>query len=111
MDLGGANEKLAEYIEQLEPFGQGNPEPLLMIKAVKIVKPAAVGTGHVRCFLTSDNGNSIKAIAFRVGDNEIGYTLMNPNNKKFDVCGTLKLDRWNGRQSLQFIIDDIRECA
>lgn len=111
LDLGGANEKLAEYLEQLEPFGQGNPEPLLMLKGVKIIKPSAFSTGHIRCILTSDNGDSIKAVAFRVGDNEIGYTIMNPHNQKYDVCGTLKFDRWNGRQSLQFIIDDIRECA
>lgn len=111
LDLGGANEQLAEYIEQLEPFGQGNPEPLLMLKGVRIIKPTAMGIGHIRCILVSDNGDSLKAVAFRVGDNEIGYTLMSAQSGKYDVCGTLKFDRWNGRQNLQFIIDDIRDCA
>ncbi len=111
LDLGGVNDELAEYLEKLEPFGQGNPEPLLMIKGIRIIKPAAMGIGHIRCILFSDNGDSLKAVAFRVGDNEIGYTLMNPTKQKYDICGTLKFDRWNGRQNLQFIIDDIRESA
>lgn len=111
MDVGGANDEVAEYLEKLEPFGQGNPEPKLMLRRVKIIKPAAMGIGHARCILLSDNGESIKAVAFRVGDNEIGRTIMAADGRHYDVCGCLKFDRWCGKQSLQFIIDDIRECA
>ena len=109
LDVGGANLDLADYMDKLEPFGAGNPEPVLMLKRVRIVKPTLIGVGHVRCVLTSDNGASIKAIAFRVGDNQIGNAMLNAKGEKFDVVGLLRRDRWNGRNEIQFIINDVRK--
>ena len=109
LELGGANLELADYLEKLEPFGAGNPEPRLLIKNVRIVRAALVGIGHVRCVLTSDNGDSIKAIAFRVGDNEIGNAMLNMRGEKFDVVGVLRHDKWNGKNEIQFIIEDLRK--
>ena len=111
LDVGGANVQLADYLEQLEPFGQGNPEPILMLQNVRIIKPSPMGMGHVRCVLASDNGASLRAAAFRVGDNQIGAAMLSGKNVRYDVCGTLRYDRWGGKQNVQFIIDDIRECA
>lgn len=109
LDVGGATVDLADYLEQLEPFGAGNQEPKLMLNNVKIIKPSLIGVGHVRCVLTSENGGSIKGIAFRVGDNEIGNAMLNPGGNRFDVVGVLRRDRWNGRNEVQFIIDDVRK--
>ncbi len=109
LDVGGANSQLADNLARLEPFGAGNPEPRLLLKNVRIVKPALVGVGHVRCILTSDNGGSIKAIAFRVGDNEIGNAMLNPQGAKFDAVGVLRRDHWNGRDDVQFMIEDLRK--
>lgn len=109
LDVGGATVDLADYLEQLEPFGAGNQEPKLMLSNVKIIKPSLIGVGHVRCVLTSENGGSIKGIAFRVGDNEIGNAMLNPGSNRFDVVGVLRRDRWNGRNEVQFIIDDVRK--
>ena len=110
LDGGGANVELADYMEKLEPFGAGNAEPRLLLKAVRIVRPSLIGVGHVRCVLTSDNGSSIKAIAFRVGDNDIGNAMLNPRGEKFDVLGVLRHDKWNGRNEVQFIIEDLRRA-
>lgn len=110
LDVGGANAELAGYLEKLEPFGAGNPEPRLMLKNVRIVKPALIGVGHVRCILTSENGGSIKAIAFRVGDNDIGSAMLNPKGERFDAVGVLRYDRWQGRNDVQFIIEDLRKA-
>ena len=109
LELGGANLELADYLEKLEPFGAGNPEPRFLIKNVRIMRPALVGVGHVRCLLTSDNGGTLKAIAFRVGDNEIGNAMLNIKGEKFDVVGVLRHDRWNGKSEIQFIIEDLRK--
>ena len=110
LDAGGATVQLADALENLEPFGAGNPEPRLMLKGVKIVRPSLIGTGHVKCLLASDNGGMIKAIAFRVGDNQIGNALLTQGHGLFDVVGTLRHDRWNGRNEAQFIIEDMREA-
>ena len=111
IDAGGATAELADYLEKLEPFGAGNAEPKLMLKNVRIVRPSLIGVGHVRCVLSSENGGAIKAIAFRAGDNEIGNTMLNHKNDKFDVVGVLRHDRWNGRNDVQFIIEDMRKAV
>lgn len=110
LDVGGANVELADCLEKLEPYGAGNSEPKLMLKKVCIIKPSLFSTGHVRCVLTSQNGGSIKAIAFRVGDNQIGYAMLNAQKGDyFDIVGVLRHDKWNGRNDVQFIIEDIRK--
>ncbi len=106
LDLAGANVGLAEKMELLEPFGSGNNEPKLLLPSVKINKPSVVGNGHVRCFLSSANGGSLKAMAFRVGDTELGKALLAPEGGLFDVVGVLRRDNWQGRNSVQFIIED-----
>ncbi len=109
LDAAGATRELAAALEQLEPYGAGNPEPKLMLKNVHIVRPSLVGIGHVRCILTSDNGGSLKGMAFRVGDNEIGQAMLNAKGESFDVAGVLRRDRWQGRDDVQFIIEDMRK--
>lgn len=110
LDVGGATLELAEALEKLEPYGAGNPEPRLVLKNVMISKASLVGIGHVRCVLVSKNGASIKGMAFRVGDNDIGHTMLNARGEVFDVAGVLRRDTWGGRNSVQFLIDDIRRC-
>jgi len=111
LDIGGANKALAKEFDKLEPYGAGNSEPKLMLKKVQIIKSFLVGVGHVRCVLLSDNGNSIKAMAFRVGDSQIGHAMLNSNGEYFDVVGVLRKDNWNGRDEVQFIIEDIKKLV
>ncbi len=106
LDLPGASVALAEKFELLEPYGSGNSEPKLMISNVRINKPSIVGSGHVRCYLGSDNGGSLKAMAFRIADTELGKALLNPGGCIFNVVGVLRRDNWQGRNSVQFIIED-----
>lgn len=111
ISVGGATLKLAEDLQSLEPFGAGNPEPKLIIENVKIIKPSIVGSGHVRCLLGSDLGNSLKAIAFRAADNGVGNALLNACGDRFHVAGTLRIDTWQGIQNLQFIIEDMKKAS
>lgn len=109
LDAMAINFELADYLEKLEPFGAGNSEPKLLLKNVRVSKASIVGVGHVRCILSSANGGSLKAMAFRVVDNEIGKALLQSKGDAFDVIGVLRKDNWQGRNSLQFIIEDIRK--
>lgn len=111
LDLQGATVDLATGLERLEPFGAGNPEPKLVIKNVRFKKAGIVGSGHVRCFLGSDSGGSLKAMAFRAADNELGQAMLNSHNDLYDVLGTLRRDNWMGRNTVQFIIEDARKVA
>lgn len=108
LDVLGATVELADKLEMLEPFGAGNSEPKLMLRNTKILKATIVGSAHVRCFLSSSNGGSLKAMAFRVADNDIGNAMLNAKGELFDIVGVLRKDNWQGRNSVQFIIDDMK---
>ena len=108
LSLSAVNYDLCEKINQLEPFGAGNPEPVFMFKNVAIAKPQIIGSGHIKCFLTSATGASVKAICFNSADNQIGQALLNHKGEIFDVAGYIKADNWMSRTSVQVIINDIK---
>ncbi len=110
LELKAANIDLAEKLELLEPFGAGNTEPKILLHKVSINKASIIGSGHIRCFLSSVSGGSLKAIAFRVADNSIGQAMLNAKGEIFDVVGVLRKDTWQGRSSVQFMIEDIKRC-
>lgn len=107
VNLAAVNIEFAEELAKLEPFGTGNPEPHIMVPNVIIARPQIIGSGHVRCFLTSPTGASVSAVAFRCADNEIGQALLNGHGDMYDVVGHIKLDEWQGRKKVQMIINDI----
>lgn len=107
LSLAAVNSGFAEELAKLEPFGTGNPEPQIMVQNVMISRPQIIGSGHVKCFLTSPLGASLSAIAFRCADNEMGQALLNNKGEVYDVVGYVKLDTWQGRQKVQMIINDI----
>lgn len=107
LSLEGANLDLAEKLDILAPFGAGNPEPKIVIENVKIVKPAIVGEGHIRCILSADYAPALKAICFKCADNELGQALLNAQGAQFDVLGTLRVDRFMNKTTLQLTIEDM----
>ena len=110
LELSGATLDLAEKLEMLEPYGSGNAEPKILLHRVRINKASIIGSGHVKCFLGSDSGGSVKAIAFRVADNDMGQAMLNAKGEVFDVVGVLRKDSWQGRNFVQFMIEDIKRC-
>lgn len=111
VSASGANLALAEDLQLLEPFGAGNPEPRIVIENVKICKSSVIGNGHVKCFLRSDLGNSVKAIAFRCVDTDMGTALLNNFNDRFNAAGVLRKDSWQGTSYVQFIIEDLMRVS
>ena len=107
LDVSGATPELAKSLAMLEPFGAQNPEPRLVLPRVHISKSSIVGSGHIRCFLTSASGGSLKAMAFRMADTEAGMALLNHRGAVYNVIGTLRQDNWMGRNGVQFIIEDV----
>lgn len=104
--VGGASTALAEALERLAPFGPGNEEPCFVLRHARVVKPSVVGTGHVRCWLTGDGTERVKAIAFRAGETPLGEALLAGTGAPLHLAGRLRIDRWQGRVQPQFQIED-----
>ena len=96
-----------EKVENLSPFGSGNPEPKFSIENLKSVNSSIVGEKHVKSLLLGPDGSSIKTIAFNAVENDIGAYLMKKSSKTFNIVGKLSLNEWKGKKNVEFIIDDI----
>ena len=107
ISLSGATEQLADAICQLEPFGASNPEPKIIIEDVSLLNQGVVGKEHIKCMLSDNLGKKLKAIAFKANGTDLGNAICASQGEKFNVAGTLRKDSWQGKTSLQFIIEDI----
>jgi len=108
LDPRGATPELMAALEQAGPFGMANSEPRFVVPHAQIIQAAVVGKDHVRCFLTSQGrgGGRLKAIAFRCLETPLGKALLNTRGLPLHVAGRLRADNWQGREGVQFMIDD-----
>ena len=104
--LGGATTALVAAVQQLAPFGAGNPEPRFVLPSVRVAKADVVGKGHVRCILTDGGKGRLKAIAFRAAGEPLGDALLNTRGLALQLAGKIRADTWQGRDGVQLIIDD-----
>jgi single-stranded-DNA-specific exonuclease len=93
-------------LERIGPFGSGNPEPRFVLPDARIAFADVVGTNHVRCQIQGADGTRIKAIAFRVAEEALGQTLLRSRGASLHLAGNLRTDRWQGREEVQFQIED-----
>ncbi|HEY4135289.1 MAG TPA: single-stranded-DNA-specific exonuclease RecJ [Alphaproteobacteria bacterium] len=107
--------ELAQSLQALGPFGAGNPEPRFWLPAVKLAKVDIVGGSHLRMFVSGDTlgagaaaggGGQLKAMAFRVADQELGKALLNAGGRTVALAGRLRANEWMGKWSAEFQIDD-----
>ena len=100
-----ANRDLWEMMQQVGPFGAGNPEPRIVLPAVKIFNQLVVGDGHVRCVLAGEGGGRLKAMAFASVPEEVRM-LLQTTRSPVHIAGFLRADDWNGRRDVQFMVHD-----
>ena len=103
---GGATLDLLETLGRVGPFGVGNPEPRFAFPAARILGADVVGENHVRCQLGDADGRRLKAIAFRALETPLGEALLKARSLPLHIAGHLRIDRWQGNEKVQLLIDD-----
>ncbi|MEA2779048.1 MAG: single-stranded-DNA-specific exonuclease [Rhodospirillaceae bacterium] len=103
---GAATPGFVSQVERLGPFGSGNSEPRFALTAARVVRAAPAGEAHVRCVIVGSDGGRLKGIAFRSLEGELGRALLQPSGPALHLAGHLRADRWQGRNEVQFLIDD-----
>jgi len=111
LSAGAATVELLQTIERMGPFGIGNAEPRFAIMGARVVKADVVGENHVRAILSSADGGRLKAIAFRALSQPIGDALMARGGGDLHLAGHLRIDRWQGNERAQLIIEDVAHAA
>ena len=92
-------------LKMLEPFGEANKTPLFLFKNLKINSIRALSEGkHLKLTLKEDNF-MIDAIGFNMGELSEKYLL----DDKVDVVGSLEINSFNGNDSIQIVMKDLRK--
>jgi len=102
----GASREFLEQLEKLAPFGVGNAEPRLALTAARIAYVDPAGEQHFRVSIPLERGGRLKAMAFRAVGTPLGDALLAHRGGVLHLAGHLRADRYNGRDDVQFIIDD-----
>jgi len=103
IDLKDVSVDLVEELGRLEPFGYGNPEPVLGTRGLEVLTMRTVGRGHLKMKL-KNNSRSIDAIGFGMGD------LMGSINEgdMVDAAFAATINEWNDRRTLQMNLKGLR---
>ena len=106
VSAAGATPSLVAEIGRAGPFGAGNPEPVLAAPDMRVAFADTVGHGHVRLGLQGPEGTRLNAIAFRAVGSPLGEALLKSRGARIHAAGTLKAERWNGKERVQLHLQD-----
>ncbi|KAB0666906.1 single-stranded-DNA-specific exonuclease RecJ [Oryzomonas japonica] len=96
---GDITPELARELKRLEPFGAGNPEPVLLMRGLRVLEHRVVGDGHLKLRLAG-GGCHFNAIAFRLASRELPGMV--------DIAFFPEMNEWNGNSTLQLRVKDLR---
>lgn len=98
---------MAQSLTQLEPFGNGNPQPVFGLFNMELSNVTPVGGGgHLRLTLEK-NGAVITAMRFNTKPEELPYHI----GDKIDLAVQLEAREFRGQPSLTVIVRDIKYAA
>tara|TARA_B110000114_G_scaffold106690_1_gene112112 strand:+ start:1166 stop:2869 length:1704 start_codon:yes stop_codon:yes gene_type:complete len=96
-----------KVLNQFEPFGVGNDQPIFRCDQVKALPNLrVVGKDHLKMDIVDADNPSVRipAIAF----NQIKHFDHISRGKPFKVCYSLEINEWKGNKTLQANILDIK---
>jgi len=107
MKPAAANMDLLERLQQVGPFGSGNPEPRFVLPAARLSYAAIVGEKHVRGIIEGEGKKGrLAAISFNTVGTPLGTALLQSDGAPLHIAGRLRVNTWQGRSSAQLHVDD-----
>lgn len=97
-ELEELDEALVETLAQLEPFGSGNPQPVLQTGELTVTGVRRMGDNgqHVKLSLKNDHGQKIDALAFNAPQHFFVET-----GEMIKAWYRVDINEWNGRRTVE----------
>ena len=98
---------LVEQLEQLEPLGEGNPEPLFVFRNLKVQHARRIGKdlSHLKVMFAGDGGRLIDGVGFGQAE----WCDWFKAHDRVDVLCRLEKNTYRDETKLQMQIVDLRE--
>ncbi|MFD0674325.1 single-stranded-DNA-specific exonuclease RecJ [Cohnella sp. GCM10027633] len=103
--LAHATLAAVEQLARLEPFGNANPTPRVVMHGLTVRDVRTLGkeNNHLKLTVEQD-GRSLEAIAFGIGAEREKLTP----GMRIDLLGELSVNEWNGSRRVQLVFQDWR---
>jgi len=105
LEPGEVHLGLARDVARMEPFGQGNPRPIMALRNVEIAGARRVGGGkHLKMALRL-GGREVEAVWFDRGEmaSKVGQL------SRVDLCFTPREGVWRGEGRVELVVEDVSE--
>lgn len=102
--LASVSLELAQMIEDMEPFGEGNPAPVFCSRNLDVKNPPQILGKDTIKFWVSEGGCTISAVGFGM----VKYRGMINPGAKVDLAYQISVDEWNKAPTPQLKLKDIR---
>ncbi|HTM68438.1 MAG TPA: single-stranded-DNA-specific exonuclease RecJ [Candidatus Binatia bacterium] len=101
--------ELVEWMEKLEPFGEGNPRPKFLLPDLAVSAVDVIGKNRntVRIAARGDLPKEAKLIGFNFVQKAEGICP----GMRVDAVVELGVNAWNGRKEIQLKLVDVRPAA
>jgi single-stranded-DNA-specific exonuclease len=99
------NTSLVKIIDDIGPYGEGNPEPMLILNNIRLrdIFPLSQGK-HIKLIFQA-GGRDFEGVWWRRGDIKDVVAF----DHYYDVVFKPSINLWNGNENLQLVIMDMRE--
>ena len=104
VDINQLNESTVQMINEIGPFGESNPEPVLLLPQVTIKEIIPLSQGkHLKIFVQKGNRN-LECVWWGKGmyKDDIRF------NQQIDLAFKPSINLWNGMARLQLVVEDIQ---
>lgn len=98
------DDRFYQELRQLEPFGNGNPEPLFRLQNCRVRTASVVGGAHLKLRLQEGKLGGLKAIAFKRGEM---LESMFPG-REIDLTVHLEKNEFQGYESIELRVRDVK---
>lgn len=100
--------RLKRILQQFEPHGPGNMKPVFVSRNVYSTEVRLLKEQHIKLSMAQPlNDVVMEGIGFNMQDKYDSVAAGIP----FDVVYTLETNRWNGKETVQLNIKDVREVV
>lgn len=96
-----------EFVQRMQPFGEGNRQPMFLSRRCAVIASQTVGQSqaHLRLQIVTKDGVRLNAIGFKLGDllSQCAYGSL------VDIVYHIDVNEWQGRKELQLKMVDVRK--
>ena len=106
LDTDSVDKVLIEDLGKLEPFGYGNPKPVLCLRNVVVFRKTVMGQeeNHMKLLVKGSGYDLLTLVLFGSGEDKEEIE----KDSVVDVVGYPDLNIWNGYENIQFIVKEWR---